>query len=132
DLNEAISEVLHLIESDLVGRGVVVESEFTGDLPVVRGDRVQLQQDVLNLLLNGAEAMADNARGDRHLSLSTLVTGEGVRLSIRDTGYGLPAEAERIFEPFFSTRANGLGLGLAICRSIVETHRGRIRAEPNQ
>lgn len=132
ELNEAINEVLRLIESDLVGRGVVVRKHFAADLPVIHGDRVQLQQVVLNLLLNGAEAMAENAEGDRHLIISTAVNEGAVRLSISDAGYGLPVEMERIFEPFFSTRANGLGLGLAICRSIVDAHRGHIRGVPNE
>jgi signal transduction histidine kinase len=130
-LNQVIEEVLHLTRADLIGRGVTVIRELTPDLPAIAGDRVQLQQLVLNLILNAAEAMAANAPGARRLHLQTLLHQGRVRASVRDEGGGLPADAERLFQPFYTTKPQGLGLGLAICRSIVAAHRGRLWAEPH-
>ena len=100
-------------------------------LPPIAGDRVQLQQLVLNLILNGADAMAANAPGARRLHLQTMLHQDRVRASVRDEGGGLPADVERLFQPFYTTKAQGLGMGLAICRSIVDAHHGRLWAEPH-
>jgi signal transduction histidine kinase len=130
-LNQVIEEVLHLMRADLIGRGVTVFRGLAPDLPLVAGDRVQLQQLVLNLVLNAAEAMAANAPDARRLHLQTKLHQGRARVSVQDEGGGLPAEVERLFQPFYTTKAQGLGMGLAICRSIVAAHGGRIWAEPH-
>lgn len=129
--NQVIEEVLHLTRADLIGRGVTVNLELAPDLPSIAGDRVQLQQLMLNLILNAAEAMSANAPGTRRLHIQTIHHQGRVRASVRDEGGGLPAEAERLFEPFYTTKPQGLGLGLAICQSIVAAHHGRLWAEPH-
>jgi two-component system sensor kinase FixL len=130
-LNRVIEEVLHLARADLIARGVTVNCQLAPDLPSVVGDRVQLQQLVLNLILNAAEAMAANALGARQLYLGTRLHGDRVQASVRDEGGGLPADVERLFLPFYTTKPQGLGMGLAICRSIVAAHDGRLWAEPH-
>ena len=129
-LNEVIEEVLRLIKSDLIGRGVNIVRELAPDLPPVAGDRVQLQQLVLNLTLNGADAMAANEPGSRRMYFRTELHGNRVRASVRDQGCGLPKDTDRLFQPFFTTKQQGLGMGLAICRSIASAHDGRLWAEP--
>lgn len=130
-LNELLEEVLHLTRSDLIGRGVLVDCDLAPDLPAVTGTRVQIQQVALNLILNAADAMADNAPGTRRLHLTTVRCDDAVRITVRDEGIGLPADKERLFQAFFTTKTNGLGMGLAICRSIIAAHNGRIWAEPH-
>ncbi len=128
-LNDAIEDVLHLAHADLIGRVVSVVRGLSDGLPDVNGDRVQLQQVILNLILNGADAMAANAPGARRLHIVTVRHDGAVRLSVRDEGCGLPADVERVFQPFFTTKPHGLGLGLAICRSIISAHGGRLWGE---
>jgi len=130
-LNQVIEEVLHLTRADLLGRGITVVKELGQDLPPIGGDRVQLQQVLLNLIINGADAMASNPPGPRRLQLRTMMHRGRVRASVRDEGCGLPAAPQRLFEPFYTTKAHGLGLGLPICRSILEAQGGRIWAEPH-
>jgi two-component system, LuxR family, sensor kinase FixL len=130
-LNGVIEEVLRLINADLIGRGVKVVRELDPDLPLIAGDRIHLQQLVLNLILNGADAMAANAPGTRRLHLQTILHHDWVRASVRDEGSGLPSDAERLFQPFYTTKTQGLGMGLAIRRSIVFAHHGRLWAEPH-
>jgi PAS domain S-box-containing protein len=128
DVNEIVREVLRLTLSEVLRRGVAVEAELEEDLPRVEGDRVQLQQLLLNLLVNGMEAMDGIADRPKRLCIrSTRQAGEGVLVEIRDCGPGL-AEPDKVFEAFFTTKENGLGMGLAICRSIVEAHSGRLWA----
>lgn len=129
-LNQVFEEVLNLTRSDLIERGVTVACAPARDLPPVAGDRVQLQQLVLNLILNAAEAMVGNAPGTRRLHLQTVFHQGRVRASVRDEGSGLPPDVERIFQAFYTTKAQGLGMGLAICRSIVAAHHGHLWAEP--
>ncbi len=129
--NEIATEVLHLTHADLTSRGVSVSRTFSPDLPLVAGDRVQLQQVLLNLVLNAADAMVANPAGSRQIHVATSVEGEVARLSVRDGGGGLPDDVEKLFEPFFTTKPHGLGMGLAICRSIVAAHGGRLKAEPH-
>jgi len=130
-LNQVIEEVLQISRADLQGRGVVVARDFGDGLPSVTGDRVQIQQLILNLVLNAAEAMADKPPNKRLLTISTTLRQERVVASVRDEGRGLPPDPDCLFHPFYSTKPRGLGLGLVICRSIVEAHGGRIWAEPN-
>ena len=130
-VNEVITEVVHLTNADLIGRSVTVTRDLTPDLPPITGDRVQLQQLVLNLILNAADAMSANPPGARRLHLRTELHQGKVRASIRDEGSGLAGNVEKLFEPFYTTKAHGLGMGLAICRSIINAHHGKLWAEPH-
>ena len=130
-LNDIVVEALHLTHADLISRGVTATSKLAAGLPSVSGDRVQLQQVLLNLILNGADAMARKPPRTRDLLISTSSGNGTVLLSVRDTGTGLPGDAEQLFQPFFTTKTHGLGMGLAICRSILAAHGGRLRARPN-
>lgn len=133
DLNDAAREVIALSWGELQRAGVLVRAQLADGLPPVSGDRVQLQQVVLNLLLNAAESMREVDGRPRRLTLATAVDGDGrVRLSVRDAGVGVDGgSTDRLFDPFFSTRPGGMGMGLAISRSIVERHDGRLWATPN-
>ena len=133
DLNELVSEVARLVNSDMIARDVLLRLELAPDLPPVRGDRVQLQQVVLNLILNGLDAVQESPARDRALVLRTDRDGpEGVRVSVRDSGVGVrEADLDHIFQAFYTTKAHGLGMGLAIARSIVEAHGGRLEAQNN-
>jgi signal transduction histidine kinase len=129
DINGAILEVISLIHSELIKTRVTVGTELA-ELPRIQGDRVQLQQVILNLLMNAIQAMGDLAEGQRELHVSTaLIESEGVRVAVRDTGPGLrPQDLERLFVPFYTTKPHGMGMGLSICRSIIEDHGGRLWA----
>lgn len=125
DLAEAIEDVIRLIELDAASRGVVLEVEVPS-LPLVVADRVMIQQLMLDLLMNGIEA-AETSRSDRVVTLGVRRSDGHLELSVGDTGPGFPAElAGRLFDTFFTTKPHGMGLGLAIARSIVEAHRGSI------
>src|SRR5690606_19166984 len=128
--NEIAAEVLHLTHADLIGRGVTVTRDFSPELPPVAGDRVQLQQVLMNLILNAADAMAATSAGARQLHVETSAAGDIARLSVRDEGCGHPENVEKLFEPFHTTKQHSLGMGLAICRSIVSADDGRLWAEP--
>jgi signal transduction histidine kinase len=134
DLNEATAEVIALSRSELQRDRVTLRTQLADDLPRVAGDRIQLQQVILNLLLNAAEAMSDIHDRPRQLLIRTgRDGGERVRLSVRDAGVGLqPQELSRIFEAFYTTKSGGMGIGLSISRSIIESHHGRLWAEPNE
>jgi len=128
DVNEVTNEVLRLAHNELIGHNVTVTTHVTPGLPAVRGDRVGLQQVLLNLIVNACDAMKLNDPARRHLTVITAPDGNGaVRVSLADRGGGISADRmERVFEPFFTTKGHGLGLGLAICRSIVAAHGGRL------
>jgi two-component system, LuxR family, sensor kinase FixL len=131
-LNDVVQEVLTLMRSDLVRAGITVVLRLTSPLPCVNGDRGQLQQLVLNLILNATEAMGDNVAGDRQITVTTSASESGVQLKVEDVGNGLdPKQLGSIFEPFFTTKREGLGLGLALCRWIVLAHSGQITAANN-
>ena len=132
DMNDVVEESLRLMRSDLLNRRVVVSTVFSEALPAVSGDRNQLQQVLLNLMINGCDAM-DGTGADGRLTIGTKRNRNGtVEFSVADTGKGIPPEdLDRIFEPFVTTKSHGLGLGLAICRSIVEAHGGRLWATNN-
>src|SRR5207237_8901633 len=119
-INELVSDVLALSRSDLILKDITVSRRLADGLPSVRGDPVQLQQVLLNLVVNACEAMSTKPTGDRLLMIETASNGNGhVEISISDSGDGLRADLpEKIFDPFFTTKTLGLGLGLAICRSI--------------
>jgi len=133
DLNEVIGEVAWLVRNDAALRQVSMSLELATDLPRVRGDRVQLQQVVLNLVLNGLEAMREPGAGERALVIRTVREGvTAVRVEVRDSGAGIDAnDKDRIFQPLYTTKADGLGMGLAIARTIVDAHGGRLGATNN-
>ncbi len=133
DLNEATREVAALSLSDLQRSGVILRYELADDLPPVAGDRIQLQQVILNLLRNAVDAMSTIEDRPRELFIRTEQDEESqIRLSVKDSGVGLtPQAAEKIFEAFYTTKNDGMGIGLSISRSIIETHQGRIWATPN-
>ncbi len=132
DLNQAVLEMLALSRSELEQHAVIVTTQFDDELPLVLGDRVQVQQVIGNLILNAVEAMDGIPAAARRLTLRSLrVDGGRVALSVRDHGSGLPLEApERVFDAFWTTKSGGLGLGLSLSRSILEANGGQIRAEP--
>ena len=132
DVNDVVEESLHLMRSDLLNRQVEIRTDLAAALPAVSGDRNQLQQVLLNFVINGCDAM-DGQEVDRRLLVTTRATAQGnVEICVIDDGAGIPpADLERVFEPFVTTKAHGLGLGLAICRSIVEAHGGRLWATNN-
>ena len=133
DMNEATQEVITLSRSDLQRNRVTLRPDLADDLPSVIGDRVQLQQVVMNLLLNGAEAMREVNDRARELTIRTeREPGDRVRVSVRDTGVGVDrASMEKLFDAFYTTKHGGMGIGLSVSRSIVERHHGRLWAEPN-
>ena len=133
DLNEATREVVALSLSELERNKVMVKTEFAGGLPPVQGDRVQLQQVILNLLLNASDAMGGIDDRPRQIVIRTERDEEDrVQLSVRDTGVGFgPQGADRIFDAFYTTKSNGMGIGLSVSRSIIESHKGRLWATPN-
>jgi PAS domain S-box-containing protein len=132
DINDVVLDVLRLIRSDLVNRNVEIVLDLGADLPVVEGDRVQLQQVLLNLVMNGTDAMTDVVE-DRTITVRTRSSDAGgVLVSVADAGRGIPADdLKRIFSPFVTSKTSGIGLGLAVCTSIIQTHRGRIWATNN-
>jgi PAS domain S-box-containing protein len=128
-VNALVEEVLQLSRNSLIGHGITVHRSLAPIVPQVQGDHIQLQQVLLNLILNACDAMSANPPAGRQLAVATAHRDGTVRISVSDTGCGLPLDAERIFEPFYTTKKHGLGLGLSICRSIVTAHRGRLWAE---
>jgi len=134
DINSAIREVIALVANDVRNGQVELRSELEADLPSVVGDRIQLQQVMLNLILNGKDAMSDLNASPRELTIKSSIDEKGeVVVAVRDSGPGLnPQEVERIFEPFFTTKAEGMGLGLSISRTIIEAHGGALWAERNK
>ena len=133
DLSDAAREVIALTSSELQRGGIVLKLELAGDLPPVNGDRVQLQQVILNLLLNASDAMRGIDDRPRRLEIRTEPDeNDGVRLTVRDAGTGFgPDMVERLFDPFYTTKSDGMGIGLSVSRSIIERHHGRLCAAPN-
>ena len=133
DLNEAASEVVELSWADLQKSRVILRTELGPDLPLVTGDRVQLQQVILNLVRNACDAMRGVTDRPRLLAIRTERDGEDqVRLTVQDAGVGLdPQRVDRLFEAFYTTKSNGMGIGLSVSRAIIESHHGRLWATPN-
>jgi len=133
DINEAILDVIELTRSELVRKGISLQTEFARGLPSIRGDRIQLQQVILNLIMNAAEAMNDASEHSRDLLIGTAADKPGgVRVEVRDSGPGLSQESlGRLFDPFYTTKRGGMGMGLSICRSIIEAHGGQVGATAN-
>jgi C4-dicarboxylate-specific signal transduction histidine kinase len=133
DLNEATREVIALMMSDLQRNRVVLQSELADDLPTITGDRIQLQQVILNLLRNASDAMAGVDDRPRQLLMRTeREDGDRVRVTVRDAGVGVSRQhMDDLFNLFFTTKSDGMGIGLSVSRSIVERHHGSLWAEPN-
>jgi C4-dicarboxylate-specific signal transduction histidine kinase len=133
DMNEAIREVIEVTRGEAVKNGASVETALGESLPLIEGDRVQLQQVVLNLIVNAVQAMGAVADGPRELFITTTCAEpDGVLVAVKDSGPGVaPASLERLFDPFYTTKPEGLGMGLSICRSIIEAHGGRLWVTAN-
>ena len=134
NVNETIQEVLALVSSDVLRSKVELQVELEADVPPVLGDRIQLQQVILNLILNARDAMSGEQTNPREMQITSGKNSAGaVAVAVRDTGHGLEAkDVERIFDPFFTTKAGGMGLGLSISRTIIEAHGGRLWATQNE
>ena len=133
DMNEAIREVIVISRSEAAKNDISIEVQLTEGLPLIQGDRVQLQQVILNLIINAIEAVSGVHEGPRELLIKTLKSAtDSVSVAVEDSGPGLdPANSERAFEAFYTTKPDGLGIGLSICRSIVEAHGGKLAVTAN-
>jgi C4-dicarboxylate-specific signal transduction histidine kinase len=133
DLNETVEETISLATRELSQNNVSLETQLAENLPQILADRIQLQQVILNLIINACEALTAADDEFRKLSLSTAREMDGVALTVRDTGVGIdPQQIETVFEAFHTTKPGGMGMGLAVSRSIIEGHGGRLWAEPNE
>jgi PAS domain S-box-containing protein len=134
DLNEAILDVISLTRSEVLRHAVLLQTQLATGLPLIEGDRIQLQQVILNLIMNAVEAMSGIGEEAREVLISTETDPAGsVLVTVRDSGPGLdPTSVDRIFEAFYTTKPEGMGMGLAICRSIIEAHGGRLWASANE
>jgi signal transduction histidine kinase len=134
DLNEAAKEVIALSLSELQRNRVILQPDYAADLPTVLGDRIQIQQVILNLIRNGSDAMSTVDDRSRELWIRTeRDEGGGARLSVKDTGIGIEAQAEeKLFEAFYTTKGDGMGIGLSVSRSILDSHLGRLWAVRNE
>jgi len=131
-INDLVEEMLALAHSEVIQRGATVTTHLMPSLPPIAADRVQLQQVILNLLINACDSMIENSPPDRRVVITTADVGSAVRLSISDRGTGISVDPlELVFEPFVTSKQHGLGLGLSICRSIIDSHGGRLWAENN-
>jgi PAS domain S-box-containing protein len=132
DINQIIQDVTILLSNELTRNGVSLRTELASDLPRVPGDPVQLQQVLINLIMNAIEAMSSSTKGRRNILIRSAKNRDGVLVQIQDSGSGIePGLANRIFEPFFTTKAKGIGMGLSISHSIIESHGGRLGIVPS-
>jgi signal transduction histidine kinase len=133
DINETMLETIALTRGEMRQHCISLQTELASGLPRIWGDRVQLQQVILNLIMNAIEAMSEVGEGSRALLISTSVdTPDSVIVAIRDSGPGLkPESLDHLFDPFYTTKPAGMGMGLSICRSIIEAHGGRLWATAN-
>jgi signal transduction histidine kinase len=134
DVNELVREALALLRGEIQGQQVSIRSELAEELPRVPANRVQLQQVIVNLIMNAVDAMSAVADLERILRVTTEIHGfSHVLITVEDSGTGIdPKNINRIFEAFFTTKSHGMGMGLSICRSIIESHGGRLWASPGQ
>jgi PAS domain S-box-containing protein len=138
DINEAILEVIEVTRSELLRNGISPQTELTKSLPLIRADRIELQQVILNLIMNAVEAMSETSNKSRETSRGLLIStaedeSSDVLVAVQDSGPGLsPENLERLFDPFYTTKPGGMGMGLSICRSIIEAHEGRLWASANK
>jgi C4-dicarboxylate-specific signal transduction histidine kinase len=134
DINETVLDVIALIRSEVLRHGISLQTQLATNSPHVQGDRVQLQQVILNVILNAVEAMSGVDAGPRELLIRVgEAESNGVLVAVQDSGPGLdPQSMDRVFDPFCTTKPDGMGMGLAICRSIVEAHEGRMWATANR
>jgi PAS domain S-box-containing protein len=133
EISSTVGDVVRLIQNSAVRRGILIDVDLTSDMRPVRGDRTQIQQVVLNLLMNACDAVQANDKPLRRVNLRTVPRDDGMVVEVRDRGAGLSGdELERAFEPFYTTKRDGMGLGLSICRSIVSAHGGTLDAASNQ
>lgn len=130
DVNKTINDISELLHSDAREHDASVEFEFSKDLPLAKADPIQIQQVILNLVHNGLEAMGESIPGCRHVTVRTEpLEPDGIEISVRDSGEGIPFHLlDQIFEPYFTTKPDGVGMGLSICRSIIESHAGKLWA----
>ncbi len=132
NLDIVAREAIRFAEPEIHRRGLTIGTEFASDLPPIRGDAVELQQVILNLLINGAQAMRDLPSDSRTLTVSVSADDGSVELGVQDCGVGVAEDQfDRLFEPFYTTKPQGTGMGLAINRTIIEAHGGKIWATPN-
>jgi len=132
NMNTVLDDVLKLFHSEAIVRNVTIERDFERLLPPVLADKIQLEQVLLNLISNAAEAMSESPHehGKRKIILRTEVTDHGIQVAVRDFGPGIdPAKLDDIWQSFFTTKSTGMGMGLSVSRSIIEAHGGRISAE---
>jgi signal transduction histidine kinase len=132
NLNQVVNDVIKLVDPELRKRQLSIRTELAASLPAVRGDPIELQQVIMNLIINGAQAMSHEDTRSFEILVATSTSEGYVELAVTDSGVGLSkTESDRMFEPFFTTKADGTGMGLAINRTIIEAHGGRIWAAPN-
>ncbi len=132
NVNEVIDEVLYLVQREVIDHGVAMQRELSPDIASVLGDRVELQQVIMNLVMNGMEAMSSVANGKRNLTIRSQQNADQVLVAVEDSGIGIAAEnLDRLFNSFYTTKPNGMGMGLSICRSIIEAHGGKLWASSN-
>jgi signal transduction histidine kinase len=130
EVNQIVLEVVRVLSDELTDNNIVVETDLSADLPPTEADRVQLQQTLINIVHNALEAMAGVPDGSKSLLLTSRRQGDELLIQVRDRGLGIK-DPTLIFEPFFTTKESGMGMGLSICRSIVEAHGGRLWASAN-
>ena len=129
-INDILNDVLVVFRGEALARGIHIEKHCGSVLPPVMANKSQLQQVMLNLIMNAADAVSENTTENRKILVKSSENDGKVQVAVRDTGAGIdPARMEKVFEPFFTTKISGMGMGLALCRSIIEEHGGRIRVE---
>jgi len=133
NLNDIVREIVEMEKAEASQNNITVQTELAEDMPLVLADKIEIEQVVLNLVRNAFDAMSDTAVGERKLTIRTSrLRSDSIELAVCDTGQGLPAEdAEKLFDSFFTTKPDGLGIGLSLSRSIIKAHGGRLWAEPN-
>jgi len=131
DISELVRETMALVRDDLEADGIVVQLELAAQLPLISGHKGRLQQVILNVITNAADAMRAVTDRARMLTVTCVSEADSVAVSVKDSGIGIDQkDIERIFDPFVTTKTNGMGIGLAICRTIIQAHGGRLSASP--